>query len=249
MGGKVAGEIVTPKCELSGLPLPVLPEEPRLSGVFSIPGSPDKHHHFHPERHALLADIGGKAVRSARIQKMPYGLHHYGYHEIFHGPSLPENDEEKFRVAVLSAANVVPRQAIKILSADEWDIVNLTDKEHERLSKNIRVDNPTVLGRFFARYTSEQKIEDTVDEIVIEEFLHYRTLPKRRRELASFILGEAINFSVESLSLLDSHNELKKEGFIPQRKPKTPYSITKEYVRKRHLPYFEDLMTDRLAFS
>jgi hypothetical protein len=245
----VAAKVITPSCELTGLPLPIKPLEPRESGVLSIPGAPDEHHHFHPEKSPTLLTAGGLAVRNSRVQKVGYALHHYGYHNTFVGPELPSNEDEQFKISVLAAAGVVPRRAIKIYEENEWEIVNLDNREHQQISKRISVDWRKPLSKFYAEYISDQQLEDQIDKKIIDKFLNYHSSPELKRRLASDILSEVLGNKILSLDLAESHRELKNEGLIATKKAKTFFSVAKSIVRHRHMQYFEELLEDRFAAS
>lgn len=132
----MAAELETPRDELSGLPLPIL-----LPADFSPQRDPTAvnwHHHFHPSSASeLRCSLGGKALRSARLQLVPADLHNDGkhtYHTIFKGPELPAaNDSEKqFWLCVLACAGYVPRQAIDVRSDSPDEPVELTLADQQR---------------------------------------------------------------------------------------------------------------------
>lgn len=242
----MSAEVLTPVCEVTGLPLPIFPKEPRFIEALYINEPYEAHHHFHPRREPALMSIGGKAVRNSRIQIVNHNLH-TDYHQTFIGPELPINEDEIFRLTVLAAAGVVPRQALKIDKKGEWQEVELDNKTHQAVSKTIKVDQTNTLARFLAGYAVAQGIDKFVDEIRIEQFLDSRTAKDIKYEISRLMLGETLGYSIAALDLEDQHQRLKEQGLITAAKPDTFYSVAKKIIRMKHLDYFSNLAYDNLA--
>lgn len=139
----MAAELVTPTDQLSGLPLPVVPTDevlPRGQGDIA-----NWHHHFHPRTHPILLDtLGGRALRSARIQLVATTQHNYSdnaYHRFFAGPPIPEDRDTQFGLCVLSCAGFVPEEAVD-LSSGEPVIVRMSEEQIARLRMQPEVPEP-----------------------------------------------------------------------------------------------------------
>lgn len=243
----MAAEFTTPVCEVTGIPLPILPAQPRFDGAVLAPKSYDIHHVWHPKRDVIAMGAGGLALRRSRVQRTDWHLHHDGYHDVFDGPKLPTEEDELFRLTVLSAAGVVPRQAIDLCRRGDYKIVELDDDNHEKILNRIGIERRKPISRFFAEYAQKQDITEVIGDSEINEFLDQRTNGARRRELASIMLSGALELSVDNLGLTNYHVELKKQGLITAEKPKTFRWVAKHIVRLGHLDYFKDEMEARLA--
>ena len=250
----------TPMCEATGLPLPIVGGDIRLNSFKNIDSN--WHHSFHKQRRPELLTMAGLALRNSRIQLVNRGLH-IVYHQIFEdGPDLSDLDDDKaFRLSVLAAAGVVPRQAVELNSDGTYKIINLDDRQHASLSdpRTMRVDDPARLATFFAYYTARQEVPELLEEGYISEFLrppavllpgefdgktpkHVKGEAIRRRrveearwkkELGGYILEKTLTHSVEPL--IGAFDELRQEGFMPRLrdgKHRTPYAITRRLIRQ-----------------
>ncbi|HSH18252.1 MAG TPA: hypothetical protein VK978_02620 [Candidatus Saccharimonadales bacterium] len=139
----MAAELITPTDELSGLPLPLLPSDevlPTNNGEVA-----NWHHHFHPKTHPIITGtLGGRALRSARIQLVDTNQHNYSenaYHRFFAGPPIPESRDAQFGLCVLSCAGYVPEKAIEVADG-EPHIRRMTDTQIDRLRMKPEVTPP-----------------------------------------------------------------------------------------------------------
>jgi len=250
---ELAKEIITPACEVTDLPLPLFPAEPRENGALLISSAErllqrptDLHHHWHPARELKSMGSQGEALRNCRVQQVSWGLHHLGYHNVFKGPDVPNNKEDIFRKVVLSVAGVVPRQAIDIKRGD-FKIIDLSQKQHNQLANRISIANSKPISRFFADFVASQDMKEVVSSSEIEEFLDRRTTRVRKHEIARILLSGAIDLSVDYLGLNDEHQLLKRQGFFTKPKPATPRWIAKKFIRLRYMDYFLQKAEDQLA--
>jgi hypothetical protein len=250
----MAAELQTPTCEISGLPLPILPTEPDARALLLYE---DYHHHFHPYNSPELKHLAGKAVRYSRGQEIPRYLHNR-YHQLFEGPPLPTASEEKFRLTVLACAGVVPRQAIDLSREGDYRIVTLDDEQFERLSAphSIHIDRAfkanqaykrRTIGRFFAAYAMQQNIRMAVSESVVEQFLDPLATPTRKKELGNFILKEALGLSIGSL--IPVHKDLKKEGYVVTRRQIPLRTVVNKFFTKDCFPDYHEEMAKRLSLQ
>jgi hypothetical protein len=252
-GNKMAAELQSPVCKATGLPLPILPTEPDARALFIFE---DYHHHFHPRNSPELKEIEGRAVRYSRGQMIGRFLHDR-YHQLFLGPPLPETLDEKFRVAVMACAGVVPRQALDLSTPGEYKVVNLTNDQYERLTDphSIHVDRAfhpeqsfykrRTIGKFFASYAMQQNVRLAVSDNVIEQFLDVQATPERKKELGNLILREALGMSVESLAPL--HRGLQEEGYVAPRKQLPLFSVVRKYFTKEYFQDYHDEIAKRLV--
>ncbi len=132
----MAAELITPVDELTGIPLPIVPqnylvEQSKLSNW---------HHAWHPNSDVALEDLGGRALRHSRIQLVRRIDHNYkdkgrpNYHNYYAGPEMPTTDSERFRLCVLSAAGYMPEMGIDLDGTSDGPLVRpLTTKERDLL--------------------------------------------------------------------------------------------------------------------
>lgn len=247
----MAEKLTTPSCELTDLPLPVRNTEPSKGAQFLFN---DYHHHFHPKLDPSLQEMSGKAVRYSRGQFLPRQLHTY-YHEMFSGPALPTNSQDKFRASILACAGVVPREAIDVSSRGEYKVVSLSKQEHAMMAsagsvfaENEKAAHPIrqafiarTIGQFFARFALEQNIQGALSDGVIDEFLATPSSAARKKELGNFIVQEALGLAIEDV--IPIHNEARQEGLIS---PQFPYrrirQVVSAFCMNRYFPdYYEDI--------
>jgi hypothetical protein len=117
----MAAELVTPLDPETRIPLSIAP--PLQDLPRDCPDIANEHHLYHPACSPELQSIGGIALRNSRIQLLPPSKHNDGphnYHNIFKGPPLPaaDDEEEQFRLCVLSCAGYLPPNVLDI-SGDE----------------------------------------------------------------------------------------------------------------------------------
>jgi hypothetical protein len=195
----------TPVDEI-GVPLPIAPPEMLLPK-----NSPeaDWHHHMHPKRDPRLDDVGGFALRNARIQLSSYDTHHNRYHREFFGPPIPDTAEEKFGLTVLLAAGYLPNGVIDFRKRKTF-FRQMRPDEKQRFwaSGEMRIGSETHIRNFLTEYTLAQDISH-VDDWTVDEFL-YTEDPERKRFLGHWLLAQAIEKATEPISGLYEH-ALKKE--------------------------------------
>lgn len=174
----------TPYDPLTLLSLPLMPvENPHRMY------RPDWHHHEHPKRSPLLKEIGGQAVRNARLQYYDRRLHNR-YHDKFGGPPLPETEEQQFNLVIMAVAGYIPEQAIDVRRRKP-QIVALTTEQRHRLqtSGEIRVGSEAVLREFIKKRVMSQDVYSVnASDLMIEEFVTTNNF-ERRRLLGHTLLG------------------------------------------------------------
>ncbi len=243
---------IAPTCEVTGLPLPILPPGPRENGAFLFPHLPDNfapnnHHPWYDEKELKRLGIKGEALQNSRIQNLDW-YYHRNAHDIFKkGPILPKKEEDFFCLGVLGVSGVIPRQAIDVSERGEYSIVELTDEQHLQIAQKTTIDQKKPIARFLVEYATKQKITDVIDETIVEEFLDSRTDNDKKREIARLMLRGAIDMSLEGAGLYKREKDLKEQGLMAKRKPKTFYSTAKQLVRVSHLEYFASRLEDQLA--
>jgi hypothetical protein len=243
----------TPTCEITGLPLPIVPIEPPEGARFTYK---DYHHHFHPREDPLLKGLSGKALRYSRGQWGSREVHNW-YHRNFSGPELPSDDDGKFKLAVLACAGVVPRQAIHFERKNDFEVIDIPDDLYrqiaapsttyvERAWKLGREHIPRkVIGNFFADYAVRQNVRLVVSDKVIGEFLEKKSSPERKKELGNFILKEALNLSIENIAPLDE--VVQEEHLILSERPKPLARVVRKFCTKDLFPYFMNSMAENLS--
>jgi hypothetical protein len=191
---------LTPVDEI-GVPLPIAPPEMLLPK-----NSPeaDWHHHMHPRKDPRLDDVGGFALRNARIQLSTYESHHHRYHREFFGPPIPTTTEEKFGLTVLLAAGYLPNGVIDFRKSKTF-LRQMRPDEKQRFwtSGELRTASDTHIRNFLTDYTLAQDISH-VDDSMIDEFLSTDDT-ERKRFLGHWLLAQAIEKATEPISGLYQH--------------------------------------------
>lgn len=222
----MAAEAYTPIDEI-GMPLPLAPTNLEIRDA-SQP-KPDWHHHFHPRRSLILQeDWGGDAIRTARVQKADWNIHHLDYHNYFQGPVLPETPAQKFGIAVLAVAGYVPAEAIEFVKS-EPKIIRLSDEQRNRLwtSGELRSAAPETVRRFLVDYTIKQELTD-VKEQIIDEFLHTSNYD-RRYKLGGTLINLAIDKAVEPLEAF--YRSAWKKGYINRASAHRPGRLVRTKLK------------------
>ncbi len=219
----------TPLCEISNLPLPVLPLEPRSFGALFVSRETNMHHHFHPASSPYLSDGAGKALRTSRVQRLPVKTHNE-YHRYYDGPPLCDDESIVFRSVVLAAAGVVPRQALDVRSPGK--VVGLNYASHRKIVEATRIDRVQTVSHFLADYCAQQEI----DCRIIDELTDDQTSHEARIQIARDVLRDSIDTALGSL--IDEHSNIVKERMTALTKSPTLYSVTRTLIRRHALNTF-----------
>ncbi len=223
----------TPTDVLSGLPLPIVPDE-NVRLPIDNPFVADLHHGFHPASHPDLQSLGGKALRHSRLQLVDKNYHNHterSYHRFFEGPPIPVNPDEQFKICVLAAAGFVPDQGIDLSSGDP-EIVELTPSQKIQL---VEVDPDDQYGRrelkyrytpihdFFVDYALGRDITH-VKEKIIDEFVHTEH-EDRAKYLGHFLIAQTA--VVASDTVAEQYREVYDAGMLHPMMPSHPASLVK----------------------
>lgn len=135
----MAAELSTPLDELTGIPLPILPQE----CIRSYSETYNWHHAWHAESAPELQGLGGKALRHSRVQLVRATDHNDGdktrgkltYHDFYIGPELPTEEIDQFNKCVISAAGYVPDEGIDLRTGTEPTRVRMSQQQIEWLRK------------------------------------------------------------------------------------------------------------------
>ena len=149
----MAAELVTPWDEATGIPLSIAPDIP---GIESMPNDNTWHHLFHPSTDPVLQTLGGRALRSSRVQLLPGMQHNFGahnYHTLFKGPQLPTDETKQFELCVFSAAGYLPDKVIDISQTDDFAIRPMTETERSFFRK---VPVPEVVNKHEVTHLREK---------------------------------------------------------------------------------------------
>ncbi len=194
----------TPVDESTGLVLPILvkPED------FVVSES-RRHHKEHPGPRAQLQGRAGKLLRYSVTQLIPDHMHwekyRGSYHGIFMGPeTLPTDRASQIHRGLVNLV-VVPRIAIK-LNGDGYDLIELSDDEHDFLS-NPRITNiqgnsiaqrkriGRAMGDSLIRFALDETLEGVISPRAEGKFL--TTLDhQRERELANQFIYDAVDEAI-----------------------------------------------------
>lgn len=252
---------VTPSCEITGLPLPILPKEPEEIQAlinshphgYDLSLRPNLHHLNHPKNHPYLLDTaGGQAERHSAVQTVPYFIHNYLYHRVFAGPAVKEDEHSSFKSTVAAISGVVPRDAINFTGYDtngnpQWERVTMTSREHRQVTAATKIAQSKPVATFFAKYASQQNILELVNSsVILDEFLDTQTTYQRKREIASNLLSSTITMSLENAQLMDKHKEWHDLGMIQGSRPLTFRRHVKRLIRMGSFTLFQDGLTTQL---
>jgi hypothetical protein len=256
--------IMTPTDELTGLPLPVLVNGADYTLPGSLPRRTNYHHHFHPQKSRELGfdeagnrlpktdpqRVEGLALRFSRGQQLPVWLHDR-YHDIFQGPQLPEASRDKFTRVILACAGVVPVKALDLSEPGKYREVSLNSKQHEFIRRRIyfegaaskrRSSKRSHIGKYIAEYSLQNSLDPLLSETEIrkrvKEFLKPRS-QAQRVHAGRFILGQVVDASLDSL--VDIHNEAKREGMAKKGKKSLGEIALKFFTIDRFQDYFDPL--------
>lgn len=240
-GGELAP---TPVDVISGLPLPLAPYGEPL-----VAGSPDAdwHHHFHPRRSPELQDLGGQAVRVARLQLTNYGVHHHEYHKTFGGPPLPRIEKEQFGLVVMATAGHVPELALAF-RRHEPRIVPLSEGQrlHLQTSGEFRTGGRDIIRKFLQQYILGQSVGGVnINEETLDEFINTLDLV-RRRELGHTLLALITEKATEPISLV--YKLARKQGQIAPGSARSAHLFVKSRLGpKRMRNHLIDQLHNKLA--
>ncbi len=241
------------------LPLPVLMN----STDFNFIGG-NYHHNFHPQKSPELGYdpltgnrfksdddrlLEGLAVRFSRGQHMPVWLHNR-YHDTFAGPPLPQTTKDKFTSVVLACAGVVPRQAINLYKPGEYEIVELTDRQHDFIAQNIFYEGYNKhkrgprnrIGQFLAEYTINNAVAPLLSEREIKKIVNKFLKPTNRYQRIAagrYLLTCAIDASVAEL--MPVYKEAQHEKLVSRNKKNLGKVITEFFVKDQFVAYYDPL--------
>ena len=219
--------------DVVGIPLPFAPRNdlPAVGQAQSIEAN--WHHHFHPRKSKLLEGIGGQAVRNVRLQWADFVDHSYRYHQYFLGPKLPETDDERFKICVLSSAGYVPEQAID-LSANKPQKVSLTQEQRSRLwqSGELRNAAPEIVRKFLIAHTMKYTgVLPSLYESNVDEFLNTSD-EERRKSLGYWLLARAAEIATDPLN--STYTMARRNGLITMRSPSKPLVVVQKKFGSSH---------------
>jgi len=246
----MAAEILTPTCETTGLPLPILPTEPRHPRGFFMNDDYkfNNHHLYHPKLDPQLADSRGKALRGSRLMRTRVSTHKF-YHQTFIGPELPTSDDDVFRAIVFNVAGVMPKEGIELFGANDWIQRPIEPKEYEIMAQpqTIKIERAKNIARFISEHTLNVRENDLVSTLEVEEFVDSKTPQSRKKELASNILGESLDLML--IDLNPTHKQFRDDGLVFNRRSKTLRHAAKTLVRRHAFGYFRENLFDRMAYQ
>ena len=239
----MAAELITPLDEISGMPLPILPQE----HLTIEDPTTNWHHAWHPKTDPGLLDLGGRALRHSRAQLVRMTDHNHGdankgkqvYHDFYAGPELPKTDREKFYQCVLSAAGYVPERAID-LRGDEPVIRRMTAEQLRILQAPAHAKplRPDEANRVQVKASQEHRTEST-PKPTRREFIGIRMDQFRAKKEEQALLGfHHIKYNYESMRNFfrelvlsedfTSFDELRVEEFL----------LTRDTERKQKLGHW-----------
>lgn len=234
----------TPVDETNGVPLPLHPES-TAKDTRRFPA--DEHHPWHPRKQLIAADnlLGSRALRFSRIQTAPYDLHHVHYHGHFHGPELPQTEEDLFRAVVLTAAGYIPEYALAFHNKQKPVLKQLSPELRMRLwqKRQIRVAKHSEVQRYLRDYTYNQDLSD-VNESTIDEFL-FTTDPAKRWVLGNDLIGRAVYRAAYPIK--DIYKAAHKtEQIPPDRARAASRFVLSSLGMRRHRGMIFDELSSRL---
>jgi len=228
----------------TGVPLPLCPSPntPPIvgRGEYNVNRAGDWHHPFYYKRELLSHGLAGAALRSSRVQWLAYGDHHEdqkGIHAFFDGPPLPKNDFEWFRTTVLTCADYVPLRGIAFRRSGEPFVRTMRTSERQLLLNSgvIRVANYDEIKPYLLEYTAQNGHEN-MDGRTIDEFLHTKSLKKKRR-LGMTLLRAASEVVAEPLH--EQYSNAKKQRMLPYQRARRAANFISNLITYRPEPGLE----------
>jgi hypothetical protein len=207
----------------TGIPLPLCPRPhqplPVGRGVANVSREGDWHHPFYYKRTLLGHGLAGQALRSSRVQWMAYDDHHedrQGLHAFYDGPPLPQTDQDWFKTTVLVCADYVPIRGVDFHRSGEPYIRTMRTGERQLLLNSgvIRVAKYDDIKPYLLEYVAQNGVEN-MDERTIDEFLHTRSMKKKRR-LGEALIRAASEVVAEPLD--DQYRNAKKQRLLPYQR-------------------------------
>lgn len=234
----MAAELITPRDPEFGLPLPIAPSEDGPLPHEALEAN--WHHHWHPESHPVLQNLGGLALRHSRVQLVDPAYHNMGtraYHRYYAGPVIPESPEEQFREVVLACAGLIPAKGLD-MSGDEPREVWLSPRQVEIL--HTRDDRLPFDYRYF-RYSYNEVREFLTDYVLSQELMHVRLgdidefLHTRResvkRKLGEKLLREQVNTATQAVC--PDYKRAFREGLLHPLMPRGPQPLVRYKLQGR----------------
>lgn len=215
----MSAERLTPKDDLVGLPLPILPNITDLDL--------NRHHSWHPRHDPMLQSIGGKALRLSRIQLIDR-KRHAAYHQQFDGPEIPADEREQLRLVLLACAGFVPEHGLDV-SSDEPKVVMLSSSQRRlfravsqsrqgRCSALCYLYDDTAMRRFLTEYVIAQQAPG-INNATIDEFL-YTHSQDRRYELGKLLISDMVDAA--AVSVEPHYSQARSAGLLnPTAPPET----------------------------
>lgn len=250
-----------PVCEITRLPLPILPLElAKQRALFNSYESfgtfEDYHHPWFEEKSPELQDVYGYALRISYGQDINRVVHNWFTKRFSeNGPVLPESPRDKIIPTLIACAGGVPRRAVFLPNNREHEIVDLTDDEHRFLSSVVHVDKHyhkryhsirrNIIGRAFAAYFLEQNIQDFVSKQEVNKFLSHKTSKERKYELGNQILMKTMQMSLTEF--MPIHQEVSEEGCIPKDRARNLGKVVRCFLPKQSFPEYHDTLRKRLV--
>lgn len=237
----MAAELITPTDTLTGIPLPILPQEWL---PINDPARANQHHSWHPSTAPELLTPAGLALRHSRVQLVRATDHNMGdktkgkltYHDFYVGPKLPIEEAEIFRMCVLACAGYIPDRAIDLRNGSPVD-VPMNERQMRILRKPAvpqqvyRSDKNKVRNRAAEAYSklinpplgkedyTRQTVKDFVQRREAQAGFHFRHLTYSYEPLRDFFRKHALDQDLKHIK------DLRVEEFL----------LTKDQDRKMHL--------------
>lgn len=230
----MAAELVTPTDKLSGLPLPIVPDKQWYP--YGRPDIADWHHSWHPRLAPELRSVGGLALRNCRLQLTARKFHNEGehsYHKYYRGPELPDEEDEQFRLVVLSVAGYMPTRGIDLsgeapreidLTPRQLSILRKQDSDKEFAYRSFRYGYEPVRD-FLSSYCIQNSIGDSRrTQLLVDEFLN-TTDNDKRIYLGNLLLAKKSEIASEPIREL--YVAAKNKGLLHPRMPHSPHTLVK----------------------
>lgn len=255
----MAAELITPLDYETGIPLPILPTKE----LDRHDPTTNWHHAWHANSAPELQGVGGRALRHSRVQLVRNVDHNHGnkevgkltYHDYYVGPPLPTDDDERYKLCIISAAGYVPDMAIDLWSGDGPSKVRMTAEQKAILQlpdqprPMLEQDRSWVIRRATETYGRLEDPSISFDDFLNAQFVEFN---EHRRRQAAFGLAHIVYqydplrafLQQEVLSQDLSHiREVKVEEFLltkdPERKLRLGRWLLGEAVRKSTAPIQE----------
>jgi hypothetical protein len=229
--------------------------------VAQAKGKLGRHHAHFYKSHYLAGNMGERAVRFSRLQKVGFNAHRT-FHRKYRGTMMPRDEAAACRTAILNSAGYIANTGVKIEDGEVY-VEELTERERVALSKprvfslERQGESQAEIGKFLMHYALKQGFDKGMQRTV-EEFLEltprkmaYKAKLRRRKlELGLELADAAIEVAVGHVE--PDYREAYSNQALRRDSPRTAWQRAKDLINGHEEDYLidlEDRLIDRYALT